>query len=167
MSSQTRTTEPNQPSDPAGETVLVEVDEAFSRHVDTNDLAAAVRATLLAEQVDGEVTLVVTTDEEVAALNEQYRGTPGPTDVLSFGAGPNAFTPPGEPTYLGDIIISYPRCVEQAQQIGHPTSREICLLTIHGVLHLLGYDHATEEEQREMWALQDQALASILPGPSA
>ncbi len=147
----------------------IQVRPDYEGQIDEALLHRAVMAALRQDPPDSavELALVITGNDEIAELNRAYRGVAGPTDVLSFGAGPNAFTPPGEPTYLGDIIISYPRCVEQAQQIGHPTSREICLLTIHGVLHLLGYDHATEEEQREMWALQDQALASILPGPSA
>jgi probable rRNA maturation factor len=164
MSSQTRTTEPNQPSDPAGETVLVEVDEAFSRHVDTNDLAAAVRATLLAEQVDGEVTLVVTTDEEVAALNEQYRGTPGPTDVLSFAAQeptPGFVTAPEMSAYLGDIIIAFPFTQRQAAALQRSLRDELRLLAVHGALHLLGYDHGEPEEEAIMWARQEAILAGL------
>lgn len=147
----------------------IQVRPGYEAQIDEALLQNAVMAALRQDPPDSpvELALVITGDDEIAELNRAYRGVDGPTDVLSFGAGPNVFVPPGEPAYLGDIIISYPRCAEQAQQVGHPTAREICLLTIHGVLHLLGYDHATEEEEREMWALQDQALAAILPGPTA
>jgi len=147
----------------------IQVRPGYEAQIDEALLHNAVLAALRQDPPDSpvELALVITGDDEIAKLNRAYRGVAGPTDVLSFSAGPNAFTPPGEPAYLGDIIISYPRCVEQAQQVGHPTAREICLLTIHGVLHLLGYDHATEEEEREMWRMQDEALTSVWPGPAA
>ena len=141
----------------------------FAAHLDEALLRAAVAAALRQDPPASpvELSLVITGDDEIAELNRTYRDSEGPTDVLSFSMGPDAFTPPGEPLYLGDIIISYPRCVEQAQQAGHAPQRELSLLAIHGVLHLLGYDHGTAEEQRQMWRLQDQALASLDPDPTA
>ena len=146
----------------------VQIRPGYEPHVDEALLHAAVAAALRQDPPAApvELSLVITGDDEIAELNRAYRGSDGPTDVLSFSMGPDAFTPPGEPLYLGDIIISYPRCAEQAQQVEHATSREISLLTIHGVLHLLGYDHATEEQEREMWQLQDEALASLSPDPA-
>lgn len=164
MSSQIPTTAHNQPSDPAEEMILVEVDEAFALLVDADDLAAAVRAALLAEQVSGEVTLVITSDEAVAELNEHYRETAGPTDVLSFSAQdptPGFVTAPEMTTYLGDIIIAFPFTERQAAALNRPVRDELRLLAVHGALHLLGYDHGELEEEAIMWARQEGILAGL------
>jgi probable rRNA maturation factor len=70
---------------------------------------------------------------------------------------------PGEPSYLGDVIISFPRARAQAAEEGHPVEEELRLLIVHGVLHLLGYDHATVEEQKQMWERQN-AIIAVLGG---
>lgn len=106
-----------------------------------------------------ELTLVLTDDEQVHALNRQFRDVDAPTDVLSFPAGD--VDPDTGNLYLGDIIISLPRALAQAQAEGHPFDDELRLLVVHGVLHLLGYDHADEHEQAEMWAAQAEILACL------
>ena len=89
-------------------------------------------------------------------LNRQYRDIDTPTDVLSF---PADFTDPeSEAPYLGDILISYPRAEKQAAAGGHSTLAELQLLVVHGVLHLLGFDHAQVQEKAEMWAAQSEIL---------
>jgi probable rRNA maturation factor len=122
------------------------------------------RAVLRHEGRQGELTLVVTDDEGIRALSRDFLGLDVPTDVLSFGAqeesGPFVSAPEAG-SYLGDVIVSYPRAVEQAQEQGHSTEQELSLLIVHGVLHLLGYDHADDAEKAVMWARQD-AILSIL-----
>jgi len=105
------------------------------------------------------LTVVVSDDAQLHELNRQFLGVDAPTDVLSF---PNGETDPetGRP-YLGDIILSLPRAAAQAGAGGHPLAAELQLLVVHGVLHLLGHDHAEEDEKAAMWALQAQALASL------
>ena len=134
-----------------------------------------------------EVSLLVTTDETVHELNRQYRGIDEPTDVLSFamledlappesgssadpavalsraGSHPTFLVPPDGLAHLGEVIISYPRAVEQARQAGHPTDRELAHLTAHGVLHLLGYDHEEPDEERIMRAKENAVLGRIHP----
>ena len=144
--------------------IVVQVDEAYEGEVDAADLVAAVVAALEAEEQSGEVTVVVTTDEAVAELNQQYRDTEGPTDVLSFPAQdptPGFVTAPEMDAYLGDIIIALPYTRRQAERVGKPLRDELRLLAIHGALHLLGYDHAEPEEEAAMWARQDAILARL------
>jgi probable rRNA maturation factor len=111
------------------------------------------------------LSVVVTDDAEIQSLNRQFRGVDAPTDVLSFGQelGEPFVDASDEPPYLGDVILSYPRAQEQAGEQGHSATQEIRVLIVHGVLHLMGYDHATPEEEAQMWARQDQVLRA-LPG---
>lgn len=115
------------------------------------------------------LTVVVTSDEAVRALNARYRGIDAPTDVLSFPADAPP-VPEAEPyPYLGDIIIAYPRASAQAAQAGHPVEAELLLLVVHGTLHLLGFDHDTDEARAAMWAAQSAALEAIgapITGPA-
>ena len=150
---------------PSGPTVEVQVAAAFARQVDATDLHAAAAAVLASEgQVDGEITLVVTDDAQVRELNARYRGVDSATDVLSFPArGPEKrFVEPQEAAkYLGDVIIAYPRASAQAEAAAHPVANELRLLVVHGTLHLLGYGHATPEEEAAMWARQEKILAGL------
>jgi len=132
----------------------------------------------------GTVTLTLTDDEGIRELNREYRGLDKPTDVLSF-----PLTEPGEEEpeivfageyeeteddagewtdaeeiehpfdMLGDIVISVPRAASQAAEYGHSLERELGFLFVHGFLHLLGYDHENPEEERVMFAKQEQILA--------
>lgn len=123
-----------------------------------------------------EVSLVIADDDALRELNERHRGEAAVTDVLSFsphhagpytgdGPGPDsdgfpAFpTPDGEAEELGEVVISYPQAARQAREARHPVALEVETLVAHGVLHLLGYDHAEPEEEQRMFALQDAALA--------
>ena len=110
-------------------------------------------------EANSALSLHITTDEAIQKLNRDYLGKDVPTDVLSF---PVSFDHPGSgAAYLGDIVISLPTAARQAETAGHSTGEEIKLLLVHGILHLLGYDHATPEEKSEMWALQDQILSQL------
>ncbi len=105
------------------------------------------------------LTISIGSDEFVHELNKTYRNIDRPTDVLSFS---EEYIIPGTSTvYLGDIAISYPTARIQAEQAGHPVINELSLLAIHGVLHLLGFDHQDEDQKMQMWALQHQILEEI------
>jgi probable rRNA maturation factor len=129
-------------------------------------LEATARAALWHEGRSGEMALVLTDDASIQELNRDFLGEDAPTDVLSFSAqeetGPFV-TAPEAGAYLGDVIISYPRAVQQAGEQGHTVGQELDLLVVHGILHLLGYDHATEEEKSVMWSHQDTILAGLAP----
>jgi probable rRNA maturation factor len=149
------------------EPISVQVDEVYEAIVDPADIGRAVAAALAAEgRLDGELTVVITGDDEVQALNAQYRGLSEPTDVLSFpaqDAAPGFVSAPDAGAYLGDIIIALPFTQRQAAALERNLRDELRLLAIHGTLHLLGYDHAEPEEEAQMWARQDAILAGLMP----
>jgi len=124
-------------------------------------LERAARAVLEheSESQDGELSIVLTDEARLQELNRDYLGIDAPTDVLSF---PASETDPqtGAP-YIGDILISVPRARSQAEAAGHPVESEIQLLVVHGMLHLLGYDHAEPEEKASMWKVQAEVLESL------
>jgi len=134
--------------------VTIQVAPRFRGEVDEADLRRVVAQVLRQEGVDEEteLSLVVTDDEAIRKLNRRFRGVDAPTDVLAFGAGGEAHfvTAPGSLPYLGDVVISYQRALVQAQELGHPVAEELRLLAIHGILHLLGYDHEEEAAAQKM-----------------
>lgn len=137
-----------------------------TRTINSADARAAAQAVLDAEaaSVETSLTLVLTDNTEIRALNRQFRGVDTPTDVLAFGQEPTDqpfVTAPDEPPYLGDIILSLSRAQEQAAEHGHSVEAELRLLIVHGVLHLLGYDHITPEQEIKMWARQDAILSTL------
>lgn len=107
------------------------------------------------------LSVVLTTDENIHEYNREYRSVDRPTDVLSFPAdeGDDLLAPPDG--FLGDIMISIPRAREQAKALGHSTEREILFLTVHGVLHLLGYDHMRPEDEQIMFPVQRSIVEGI------
>ena len=119
----------------------------------------AARATLMNRSADGDLTVVLTDDARLQELNRAYRGSDAPTDVLSFPA--TETDPETGALYLGDLLISVPRADAQAKSAGHPLEYEVQLLVVHGVLHLLGYDHATAEEKARMWNAQAEVLERL------
>ena len=144
--------------------VEVQVAPLFDGLVEVERLERAVRATLQHVERPGEVTVVITDDEGILELNRDFMDQDEPTDVLSFPAqedGGPFIAAPGSDLYLGDVVISYTRAVDQAFEQEYPVERELDLLVVHGVLHLLGYDHAEREERDEMWACQDEILAGL------
>jgi probable rRNA maturation factor len=162
-------TNPSSDEGAADEQIVVEVDDLYAGAVDSRDLAAAIAATLAAEQHDDDaVTLVITSDEAVAELNLHYRGIEGPTDVLSFPAQeptPGFVSAPEMSGYLGDIVVALPYTQRQAAELGRNLADELRLLAVHGTLHLLGYDHGTPAEEAVMWAQQDAILARLAAQP--
>jgi probable rRNA maturation factor len=110
---------------------------------------------------DASLGILITDDGEIQALNQRFRGIDAPTDVLSFAddAPDSAFVDGStDPPYLGDVVISYTRALEQAAERGHDVTDELWLLIVHGILHLLGHDHATPDEEASMWVVQDAVL---------
>jgi len=135
--------------------------DEFPEQIDTAHLEQAAIETIrtVDENLEASVTLVITGDSQMARLNSQFRGIESTTDVLSFPSGDN--NPDSEKIYLGDVIISYPRAVEQAKIGGHSIESELLLLVVHGMLHLLGYDHADKVEKESMWAVKARILSSV------
>jgi probable rRNA maturation factor len=108
---------------------------------------------------ESELTIVLTDDARLHQLNREYLGVDAPTDVLSFPASET--DPETGAQYLGDILISIPRAQAQADAAGHPLESEVQLLVVHGVLHLLGHDHAEAEEKPHMWRAQSEILEQL------
>lgn len=106
-----------------------------------------------------EVSIAVVDIEEMTSLNEQYRDKTGPTDVLSFPCDdPTDMSTPDQPITLGDIIIAPDIALSQAAEYGHTAEEELNLLLVHGVLHLLGYDHIEDDEASVMQARERSIL---------
>jgi probable rRNA maturation factor len=151
--------------------VDIQIDDRFANQIDATLIEQAVAAVLAAEDLAGaiEVSVLVTDDGTLHQLNRDYRNVDAPTDVLSFAddeqsdATPTAFVrPPDAPRYLGDLAISYERVVAQAAEYGHSRARELAFLTIHGILHLLGYDHErSDADQAAMRAREEVILQQI------
>src|SRR5262249_39545479 len=110
-----------------------------------------------------------THDAAIRELNRAHRGVDAPTDVLSFPlqlpadapAAPVFVLPPGQLVHLGDLVLSWPRAVAQAEQYGHSLARESAYLAVHGVLHLRGYDRARPADARAMRAREEATLVPL------
>ena len=124
-------------------------------------LTAAAEAALAYEGAAGDITISVVDDEEIHRMNREYRGVDRPTDVLSFLAAEGDAFPAIPDAFLGDIAISLPRAEMQAEEYGHSLLRELTFLTVHGMLHLLGYDHMMDEDRARMFARQDEILEKM------
>jgi probable rRNA maturation factor len=124
-------------------------------------LERAVRATLdhEAQSLDSELSVILTDDARLHELNLNYLGVDAPTDVLSFPAFET--DPETGARYIGDILISIPRAQTQADAAGHSLEAEVQLLVVHGVLHLVGHDHAEAKEKARMWKAQAEILERL------
>lgn len=113
---------------------------------------------------DAEVGVTLTGDDYIKELNKTYRGKDAATDVISFalneGEEPEIINGPAL-NLLGDIVISVERAAEQAEEYGHSVEREIAFLTVHGMMHLLGYDHAEESDRQEMRKEEEYVLSCL------
>jgi probable rRNA maturation factor len=121
--------------------------------------AARAALTHQGQPVEVDLSIVLTDDARLHQLNREYLGIDAPTDVLSFPASES--DPETGATYLGDILISIPRAREQASAAGHAMESEVQLLVVHGVLHLLGHDHAEAKGKRKMWKAQAEILKEL------
>jgi probable rRNA maturation factor len=145
--------------------VTVEVDDRSSWNGDAQELVeqAAFLIGELGLHPDTELSLSLVDPDEMASLHEEWMNLPGPTDVLSFPMDELRVPAPGEhpePGTLGDIVLCPQVAAEQGEAAGHGPGAELELLLTHGMLHLLGHDHAEPEEHAVMFALQDQLLVA-------
>src|SRR5579883_146589 len=144
----------------------LDVAPCFEKEVARDFLCGVLERVLATQGVTGlvELSVVVTDDAQIQTLNREYRGKDCPTDVLSFSQleGVDNFPhAPGEARLLGDIVISYDRVRAQAAEYGHSEKRELAYLAVHGLLHLLGFDHETEPGRQKMRRAEEEALAQI------
>ena len=105
-----------------------------------------------------EFNIIIVDNERIHEINREYRNVDRETDVISFAMEDNMDITYEDFRLLGDIYISIDKCYEQALEYGHSRVREICFLTTHGVLHLLGYDHMEEDEEKIMFDKQERLL---------
>ena len=147
----------------------IRIEKPFVGLVSKQWLRRAVRLTLVHTGVSSpvELGLVIAGDETVHELNRIYRNVDRTTDVIAFalserGAKAEPFVaPPDDVIHLGEVIISYPQAKRQAEEQRHPLERELALLVVHGVLHLLGYDHELPEQEQKMRAMESRVLDAI------
>lgn len=109
---------------------------------------------------DAELSLVLTDDETIRELNRTYRGLDKPTDVLSFSQREGDSSDPWD-NVLGDIIISVEKADQQSREYGHSMAREVAFLTVHGVLHLLGWDHVEPDDEKQMMKKTEDILYKV------
>ncbi|CAN5716785.1 rRNA maturation RNase YbeY [soil metagenome] len=143
----------------------IEVSNESGLDVSEAELISVARFVIAAMKVNpgAELSMVLLDTAAMADLHMRWMDLPGPTDVMSFpmdelepGGRPDASEP--GPSMLGDIVLCPQFAADQAATAGHPLEHELALLTVHGVLHLLGYDHAEPDEEKEMFALQGRLL---------
>jgi len=145
--------------------------EAGIRAAILKTLEAAHLADNATDDGPAELSVVLADDPFVQRLNRDYRGKDKPTNVLSFAFGDDEDEPdpaPGTPVLLGDIVMSLDTLTREAKEQGKPFAHHLAHLSVHGVLHLLGYDHIEDAEAEEMEALETTILARLsIPDPYA
>ncbi|WP_078597217.1 rRNA maturation RNase YbeY [Evansella clarkii] len=140
------------------------IDETGKLHEDMLNLVADVLDTAMKMEgikENSELSVTFVNNEQIQELNRDYRGKDEPTDVLSFALNEgedDEVAVEGMPDLLGDIVISVPRAEQQAEEYGHDIKRELCFLAVHGFLHLLGYDHGDEAQEKSMFSRQEEIL---------
>lgn len=142
---------------------LDETESVTDQQMEELDKLLNFAASKLNVSPDSEVSVTFVTNERIQEINREYRNKDSVTDVISFameelGEGETELIGADIPRVLGDIIISTARAEEQAEEYGHSFMREFGFLTVHGFLHLLGYDHMTEKQEQEMFTLQKEIL---------
>ena len=136
----------------------VRVHSKFSSRVSRARLTRTAQRGLRAERANARLTIYVTTDAEIRALNRKFHATNAATDVLAFPAEAGT----GKPhPYIGDVVISYDRARVQARAARWRIADELDLLAVHGILHLLGYDDVTPRKRAKMWKRQAEILGRI------
>ncbi len=143
----------------------ITIDELFEDRVSEEWLRRVVGRVMTAEKVDypAELSLLITGDDTMRKLNRKYRGIDRTTDVLSFAFQEESDFPalPGGAVQLGEVIISFPQASRQSEDHGHSLNFEMAVLTIHGVLHLLGYNHENDKEEQMMRTREAEILAKL------
>ena len=136
-----------------------EINDNYGYSDDYSYLDGVIKSTLKHEKVKNAIfSIIFVSEDEIKKINKEYRGIDRVTDVISF-----AFEDHKDVIYknlrvLGEIYIGIPRMKEQAACYGHSEKRELAFLTVHGLLHLLGYDHQTKEDEEKMFSLQELIL---------
>lgn len=138
---------------------MIFLETSLDLSFDFDLLEQAALAALTHQSAEGDLTLVLTDDEQLHRLNRDFLGVDAPTDVLSFPASET--DPETGARYLGDILLSVSRADAQARAANHPLEDEARLLVVHGVLHLLGHDHAEPDEKAKMWKAQGEVLEGL------
>jgi probable rRNA maturation factor len=150
--------------------VNVLIDEEYEGELEADWLKSVAEQVLVAEGATPEVELglVITGQARIQELNLVHLGIDAPTDVLAFPMSPEEdsdvpdfITPPDGAVHLGEVIISFPQAFLQAEEHRHPVKKEVALLIVHGVLHLLGYDHGAPEPEQRMKARETDILELI------
>ena len=156
--------------------INVLIDEGLEGSLEVSWLQSVAEQVLIAQDASSniELSLVITSQERVRQLNRDYLGEDEPTDVLAFSMLPEPaaegklgadlapfVVPPDGVLHLGEVIISYPQAIIQAEEHRHSVKKEIAILIIHGVLHLLGYDHTEPEQERQMRAREAEILRRV------
>lgn len=158
--------------------INVLIEEGLEGYLEVSWLQSLAEQVLVAQDADSrlELGLVITNQERVQQLNRSYLGNDEPTDVLAFSMLPEPLAtgeseasspfvqPPNGMLHLGEVIISYPQAVIQAEEHQHSIKKEIAILIIHGVLHLLGFEHDKPELERQMKSREEEILSGIEGG---
>ncbi len=146
----------------ANYTVSIRIEPAYAELVSDGPIGQLARRILESEGVDSdsELSVIITDDETVQGLNLRYRDKDEPTDVLSFGLDEDAgfATPPGTRRQLGEVVISFPTAIRQAEDASQEVHDELLHLLAHGILHILGYDHEQPDEARAMRTKEEAVL---------
>ena len=148
--------------------ISIDIKPPYRKRLAKKCLREVVDITLSTQKVDRpvELSLIFTGDEEVHKLNRDYRGIDSTTDVISFALSENVadtefVTPPDKISRLGEIIISYPQAASQAKENKQTIKAELAWLVVHGLLHLLGYDHQDDKSEAVMRKCEDKILRGI------
>ncbi len=151
--------------------INVFLDDELNDNLDVSWLKDTVKQVFLTLGINGDVEMgiVITNPQKIQYLNNTYRGKDVPTDVLAFtmnteivDAAGLAFTdPPDGVRHLGEVIINYPQAIKQAMEHQHSIKREVAILVIHGILHLLGYDHAKDGPAQQMIDMESAILENM------
>ena len=140
----------------------LEINNLTDEKINEKDIKLVVDATSKRLDVkDAIVSINLIDNKRIHEINKAYRGVERETDVISFAFLEDETDPDMDIENLGEIYISLEKAHSQALEYGHSFKRELCFLVVHGLLHLLGYDHMTEKEEKEMFSLQEEILSSL------
>jgi probable rRNA maturation factor len=151
--------------------INISIKKDMALPVDKNWLEKIARGVLEAERIASstEMGLLITDSKTIQKLNRIYRGEDKPTDVLAFEMAPDVgqepelsfVSAPDGIRHLGEVVISYPQAIKQAQEQGHGVTQELALLIAHGILHLLGYDHELPVDEQKMRDRENEVLSIL------
>ncbi len=140
----------------------LEINNLTNEKIEESMIKRVVDATLKKlDEEDAIVSITLIDNKRIHEINREYRNVDRETDVISFAFLEDETDPDMDIVNLGEIYISLEKAHSQAEEYGHSFERELSFLVVHGLLHLLGYDHMTKEEEKEMFSLQDEILSSL------